>query len=111
MSLKRQNCLISSLLPEELSTLHCIPLDLDLGLDKGCFLLDLNNYFMECRVLQRAPMVNTFHVVRKGTLLRRGPMSASCWLSHRFEYTRESAGEERRGRFSFSWLLGYLITG
>ena len=24
-------------------------------------------------------------------------MTASCWLSHRFEYTRESEGEERKG--------------
>ena len=23
-------------------------------------------------------------------------MTAACWLSHRFEYTRESAGEERK---------------
>ena len=29
------------------------------------------------------------------SLLRRGPLTASCWLSHYFEYTRESAGEER----------------
>ena len=40
----------------------------------------------------------------------RGPMTASCWLSHRFEYTRESAGEERKV-ISFPWPLGYLITG
>ena len=30
------------------------------------------------------------------SLLRRGPLTASCWLSHCFEYTRESAGEERK---------------
>ena len=30
------------------------------------------------------------------SLLCRGPLTASCWLSYRFEYTRESAGEERK---------------
>ena len=25
-----------------------------------------------------------------------GSLTASCWLSHRFEYKRESAGEERK---------------
>ena len=31
-----------------------------------------------------------------GSLLHRGPLTASCWLSYCFEYTRES--EERKGR-------------
>ena len=30
------------------------------------------------------------------SLLHRGPLTASCWLSHCFESTRESAGEERK---------------
>ena len=30
------------------------------------------------------------------TLLRRSPLTASCWLSHCFEYMGESAGEERK---------------
>ena len=28
-------------------------------------------------------------------------MTASCWLRHRFEYTRESAGEEKKAIFLF----------
>ena len=31
------------------------------------------------------------------SLLRRSPIAASCWLSHCFEYTRESAREEGKG--------------
>ena len=37
-----------------------------------------------------------FESVSTTSLFRRGPLTTSCWLSHRFEYTRESAGEDRK---------------
>ena len=38
----------------------------------------------------------TRNLAHTPSLLRRAPLTVSCWLSHHFEYTGKSAGEKRK---------------